>query len=345
MKLKRLQDQVIVITGATSGIGLVTARKAGRRGARVVLSARNDEALSELVLEINGNGGEAISVVADVGKEEQIRNVAKAAIDAFGRIDTWVNNAGVSIYGELVKLSMEDQRRLFETNFWGTVHGSRIAVEHMRSRGGALINVGSVASVRSIPLQGIYCASKHAVKGYTQALRMELEKERVPIAVTLIKPSPIDTPYKKHAKNYLSVQPKNPPPVYAPDIVADAILHCAEHPTRDLVIGGGGRLLTALEHLAPRVADRYAKLFLFDQQKTSEPAGANHGDALWQPGEGLRERGGFGGHVSESSVYTQAALHPIAASVVAVGCGLLVAAALHGCSSKRTSAGHLPQES
>jgi NAD(P)-dependent dehydrogenase (short-subunit alcohol dehydrogenase family) len=227
---------------------------------------------------------------------------------------------------------------LFETNFWGVVHGSRVAVEHLRSRGGALINIGSVLSERSIPIQGTYCASKHAVKGYTDSLRMELEKEGVPISVTLIKPSAIDTPYKEHARNYLAVKPKNPPPVYAPDLVANAILHCAEHPKRDVVIGGGGRLITALEHVAPSAADAYMKLFMFDQQRTDQPAPSDREGALYRAGEDLRERGGYRGHVSESSVYTKAVLHPLITSAVAVGCGLLVAAALQVRNSRQDSA-------
>jgi NAD(P)-dependent dehydrogenase (short-subunit alcohol dehydrogenase family) len=161
--------------------------------------------------------------VADVGREQDVRRIAEDTIRRFGGFDAWVNNAGVSIYGRLLDVSIEDQRKLFETNFWGVVYGSRVACDVMRRRGGALINIGGALSDRAIPLQGTYCASKHAVKAYTDALRMELEKEGAPISVTLIKPSAIDTPYKRHAKNYLLVEPDNPPPVYAPELVAEAI--------------------------------------------------------------------------------------------------------------------------
>src|SRR5262245_28252615 len=233
VRLKPIKEQVIVITGASSGIGLVTARLAARRCARVVLTARNHEALKQLADEIKGNesnGGMATFIAADVADESAMRQVAEEAISRFGRIDTWVNGAGVSVYGRLMDVSLEDQRRLFDTNFWGVVIGSRIAVPHLRN-GGALINIGSILSDRAIPLQGIYCASKHAVKAYTDSLRMELEHEGLPIAVTLIKPYSIDTPYAEHAKNYLATEPSSPPPVYAPEVVAEAILHCAEYPT------------------------------------------------------------------------------------------------------------------
>ena len=173
-RLRKLSDQAIVITGASSGIGLVTARLAAKRGARVVLNARNEQALRQVTAEINATGGEAIHVAGDVGKFDDVKKIASEAIRHFGGFDTWVNNAGVSIYGPVLDQSLEDQRRLFETNYWGVVHGSIVACTHLRGRGGALINVGSVLSDIAIPIQGTYCATKHAVKGYTDALRLEL---------------------------------------------------------------------------------------------------------------------------------------------------------------------------
>ena len=222
--LKPVEVQVIVITGATSGIGLVTARMAAKRGARLVLASRSEAALQKLAEEIKEANGEATYVVADVGDEADVLKIAATARERFGGFDTWVNNAGVSIYGKFEEVPLADQRRLFETNYWGVVYGSLAAVKQLRQRGGALINIGSALSDRAIPLQGAYCASKHAVKGFTDALRMELEHDGAPISVTLIKPAAIDTPYTEHAKNYLPVEPQNPPPVYAPDVVAEAIL-------------------------------------------------------------------------------------------------------------------------
>jgi short-subunit dehydrogenase len=214
---------------------------------------------------------------------------------------------------------MDDQRQLFETNFWGVVYGSRIACAHLRRKGGALINIGSVLSDRAIPLQGIYCASKHAVKGYTDALRMELEQEGAPVSVTLIKPSAIDTPYKQHAKNYLPFEPKNPPPVYAPHLVAEAILHCAQHPEREMVIGGGGKILSVAGERAPRLTDKVMEKSMFDLQSTDKPPGPRSDHGLYQASSNLEERGGYEGHVSESSVYTKAAMHPLATVAIALG--------------------------
>jgi NADP-dependent 3-hydroxy acid dehydrogenase YdfG len=158
LKLKNLEQQVIVITGATSGIGLTTARMAAKRGAKLVLAARNEEALQKLTDEINSSGGEAFYVVADVGDEADVKTIAAEAVNKYDNFDTWVNNAGVSIYGKLEDVPMEDFRQLFETNFWGVVYGSLTATPHLKLTGGAIINVGSTLSDRAIPLQGMYCA-------------------------------------------------------------------------------------------------------------------------------------------------------------------------------------------
>src|SRR5687767_13865209 len=183
--LKSLTEQIVVITGATSGIGLVTARTAAKRGAKLVLNARSEASLRQLVDEITAGGGDAVSVAGDVGRERDVQLIAELALERYGGFDTWVNNAGVSIYGRLTEVSVDDMRKLFDTNVWGVVHGSRTAAAHLRQRGGAIVNVGSTLSDRAIPLQGIYCASKHAVKGFTDAFRMELEKDGAPISVSL----------------------------------------------------------------------------------------------------------------------------------------------------------------
>ena len=182
-KLKGLPDQVMVITGASSGIGLVTAEAAAREGARLVLAARSEQAMHHIVDRLNDAGGDAFFQPCDVADVEQVRALGRAAIEHFGRIDTWVNNAGLSIYGRLEEIREEDARRLFDINFWGVVHGSMTALPYLKTQGGALINLGSEVSEAVIPLQGIYSASKHAVKGFTDALRVELEDvEKAPVS-------------------------------------------------------------------------------------------------------------------------------------------------------------------
>jgi hypothetical protein len=241
-------------------------------------------------------------------------------------IDTWVNDAGASIYGRIEEVSIEDAKRLFDTNFWGVVYGSRVAIEHLRRTGGALINLGSVVSDRAIPLQGMYSASKHAVKGFTDTLRMELEEQGAPVSVTLIQPTSINTPFPRHAKNYMEAEATLPPPVYAPDVVADAILHCAEHPERHLVVGGGGKMITSGK-VFQRAADKYMEATAFDQQKKDQPnLRGREVNALWRPGHDLSERGDYEGRTLESSAYTKMAEHPLLTAATVVGAGLAVAA-------------------
>jgi NAD(P)-dependent dehydrogenase (short-subunit alcohol dehydrogenase family) len=320
VRLRPLEEQVMVITGGSSGIGLTTARRAAARGARVVITSRNEEDLQDAVADIERRGGRAKYVVTDVADAAGMERVADTAVGAFGRIDTWVNNAGVSFYGELMEVPLEDMRRVFEVNFWGMVHGSRAAVRRLRGEGGALINVGSVLSDRAMPLQGAYSASKHAVKGFTDALRMELEHAGEHISVTLVKPSTIDTPYYDHARSYLRYEPRPIAPVYDPETVAEAILRAAERPVRDVTVGGGGRLLSAVAASAPRLIDRFMQAVMFRAQQTARPARPREDNLFRPPPREGEERGSYGGHVIRSSLYTRLALSP-ARALVAAGLG------------------------
>ena len=183
--------------------------------------------------------------------------------------------------------------------------------------GGAIINVGSTESDRALPLHGMYSASKHAVKAFTDALRMELEEEGAPVSVTLIKPGSINTPFTEHARNYMGKEPNYPPPVYAPEVVAKAILHAAAHPVRDLFAGGGGKMISTMGQRAPRLTDRMMERSMFRQQQQDAPA--RGGDALHAPGDGLRERGDYPGHVMQRSLYTQATMHPLLTGAAVLG--------------------------
>jgi len=291
-KLKPIEQQVIVITGASSGIGLATAKLAAQRGAKVVLAARSGQTTTGIAEEINRSGGEAIAVTCDVTDRAQVQDLASAAIARFGRIDTWVNDAGVSIYGRLEEVNEADSRRLFETNFWGVYHGSLAALPHLKVNGGALINLGSEVSEAVIPMQGMYSASKHAVKGFTDALRVEVEEiEKAPVAITLIQPTAIDTPFPQHAKNYMGREPKLPRPLDDPEDVAEAILNAATHPTRSKKVGALSKVDTMLAKIAPKLGDKLAAKQANRQQYDEVP---RHPEGtLDQPGELV----GAAGHV------------------------------------------------
>ena len=327
-KLKKLQDQVIVITGASSGIGLVTARMAAAQGARLVLAARSEDALRRLTEEIALAGGTATYVVTDVSKPEDVQRLAQEASRKFGGFDTWINNAGVSIYGKLEQIPVEDMRQLFDVNFWGLVNGSLEAAKHLKPKGGAIINVGSILSDVTAILQSIYSASKHAVKGFTDGLRMELEMDGAPISVTLIQPSAIDTPYPVHAKNYMEREAKHAPPAYAPETVARAILHCCVTPERAVVVGGGGKAFIGMEHWTPALLDKFMEKSFAQQEKADYAPRPLQQNALDRPMGDLQERGNYPGHTRETSYYTEAvtAGSPKLRTALLVGAGVALAA-------------------
>ncbi len=264
--------------------------------------------------------------MADVADPGAVEDIGRRAIREFGGFDTWINNAGLGLYGRIEDIPLADKRRLFDINFWGVVHGCRTAVPHLKRHGGALINIGSIVSDRATPLLGIYSASKQAVKGYTDALRMELEEERAPISVTLLKPSATNTPFIEHAGNYMEAAPEFPPPVYAPEVVARAILRCAENPTREITVGGAGRMLTAIGAVAPRLTDLYMESTMFDQQKRDEPA--RRDDALYEPQRDGRRRGPTERATLNRSAYTRAALSDVGRVIPAIAIGALLVATL-----------------
>ena len=326
LKLKKLKDQVIVITGASSGVGLVTARMAASQGAKVVVAARNEAALQELTAELQKKGQSAVWVTADVGNEEDINRIAETAIKKFGHFDTWVNNAGVSIYGNAMDVSIEDMQRMFKTNFWGVVYGTRVAVNHFKERGvpGALINVGSLFGDRGTVIQSTYAASKFAVHGWTDSIRMELEKEKAPVSVTLIHPGRMDTPYNEHAKSYLEKQPAHRAMTYPPEAAAESILYAAENPTRDMFIGSQAKLLSVMGHLFPRMMDKVMEVIMYPTQHADRPSNPPQKNALYHAGYGMHTRGTNVGWKRSKSLYVKASKHPKLTTMAAAGAGLLV---------------------
>ncbi|MFT8243383.1 SDR family oxidoreductase [Roseomonas sp. BN140053] len=338
-RLKPLSEQVIVLTGATSGIGLATARAAAERGATLMLVARNEPALRSLQDELDARGARVAFAAADVADRAAVNAVAEQAMRKFGRIDTWINDAGAFLYGELEKVPLEDQRRVFDVTYWGLVYGTLAAAEHMKATGGAIINIGSVLSDRAIALQGPYSAAKHAVKGITDTFRMEFEAAGYPLAVTLIKPAVIDTPYVEHARNLTgSPGTKNPPPYYHPRVVARAILHACEVPSRDLVVGGGGWLISAMGQVAPRLTDTIMEALAKPMQSTDQTGRPERRDNLYEPREDLAETSSLKGPgPRKTSLLLEAQMHPLATAGVVLGVGALVVALAMGQQRRRSA--------
>jgi short-subunit dehydrogenase len=302
-----VSKQVVVITGASSGIGRETAVMLGERGASVVLAARNETALQEVAKEIARLGGAAEAVVTDVAEWSQVERLAQVAIDRFGRIDTWVNNAAVSTYATVEQMSVDEIERVLQVNLLGQIYGMKAVLPQLTRQGqGTIINVASALAERSVPLQAAYCASKHGVKGFTEALRLELARDHPGITVTLIEPSSINTPLFTHARSKLGVKPQPIPPIYEPRVVAETILFAAEHPRRTIVAGGSGKLLTVAQQLSPALVDWYMLQNErgFTQQQTDRPDDGQ--DNLFAPMGGIGSATGeFGQRSQSTSLYTR----------------------------------------
>ncbi len=326
--LKPLDQQVIVVTGATSGNGLAIVERAVKAGAAVVAVARNEAALAALRTRLAAAGARIAVCVADVADPVAVKRIAGVATSAFGGFDSWINNAGTGTYGTLEQVPVADHRRVFDVNYFGVLHGSLVAARHLRRRGGgAIVNIGSILGDRAILQQGPYSATKHAVQALTDTLRMEVEGDG--ISVTLIKPGPIDTPFPEHARNYMDQPPRLPQPLYAPDVVADAALFACAHPRRTLYAGGGGLLSSILAQAAPRVADLIMKAAGTRAQQQPGDAGdpASH-DNLHRPrADGLR--GSRPVHARRSSIALQVQKRP-GTVLIASLIGIAVMAARRG---------------
>lgn len=317
-KLKPLSEQTIVITGASSGIGLATAREAVRRGARVLLVARNDKALRSIASEL---GAGAATCPVDVADEGAAERIAEAATNAFGGFDTWVNCAAVTSYGTLEQLGLDEQRRVFDVDYFGMLQANLVAVKHLRQRGGgAIINIGSVLSDRALIKQPAYCAAKAAVRALTENLRMDVEREGLPISVTLIKPSGIHTPFPEHGRNHMDEPPRIPQIMYGPELVAEAILFAAEHPRRQIYVGGYGFMLSLLARLFPRITDRAMEIaFVGTQQAPEEPGDPAMRDNLFVPRKDGLQEGTQEFPVKRFSLFLEAQKHPAAAGALIAG--------------------------
>jgi NAD(P)-dependent dehydrogenase (short-subunit alcohol dehydrogenase family) len=311
-QLKPLYEQVVVVFGASSGIGRETAIQFARNGAKVVVAARSEEGLSSLVESIRNAGGTATYQVADVTDLAQVQAVAQKAVDEFGRLDTWVHCAGISLYATAEDTTSEEFRRILEVNLVGTMHGALAALPHLKREGrGALICISSVEGKRAFPYQSAYASSKHGIIGFLDALRMELQHEGSHISVTNVMPAGINTPFFNHARTKLGVKPQPAPPIYQPSVVAEAILHAAQNPTRDIAAGGASKMMAAGQLMAPALMDAVVARTGFESQKTKEPKPNDAPDNFYEPLKGYNHVGGdFMKKAKDKSLGTWLEIHP-----------------------------------
>ena len=252
-----LSAQTVVITGASSGIGREAAVHLGRHGAAVVLAARNARALEEAAAEVEATGGRSEAVPTDVADWDQVEALAARAVERFGGLHTWVNAAAVTEYAPVEDTTPEEMERLIGVDLLGQMYGSKAALSHMkRQRDGTIVNVSSVVGRQPVPLQSAYCTAKAGIIAFSAVLRMELEHEGSGVSVTTLLPPTVNTPLYDHARSKLGVKPRPPPPVYDPAAVAESIVFAAEHPRREIVVGGAAKGLTTLASFAPSLVER-----------------------------------------------------------------------------------------
>jgi NAD(P)-dependent dehydrogenase (short-subunit alcohol dehydrogenase family) len=324
MRKKPLSEQVVVITGASSGLGRAAARLAGRRRARVVCAGRNPEALESAVAEVEDAGGQALAVELDVASEDECHQLVERAVDAFGGIDSFVRSHMVSVYGEAHELRADELRRVLEVNFLGSVYCLWAALPHLRESRGTFIDVNSALAYRGIPLQAPYCASKAALRTFLESARVELERAESGVDVCVLLPGAINTPHFDRVRQKLALQPQPVPPIYQPEPFAEVVLHCCEDPPRELPIGWGAQKALWVQKLAPRLVDRWLLRTGWDSQTTGEPKAVDEPDNLFEtlPGD-PGARGRFDAQARARTVWTTLRLHPTLATAVALmGLGL-----------------------
>ena len=302
-----LSQQVVVIVGASSGIGRASALAFAARGARVVCAARGAQALDTVVAEIRQAGGEAVAAPADVADPAAVRALAELAEHRYGRIDTWVNVAAVGVWGRVEDITAAEFDRVMRVNFLGHVHGVQAALPALRrAGGGTIIGVSSAEGVRAVPLQAPYAASKFALRALYDCLRAELAQDGEPITVTTILPASVDTPFFEHARSRLGVMVKPPPPVYAPELVADSIVYAARHPRREIPVGGAAAALILGQRLVPALTEALLSIRALGvaTQRTARPD--NHVDNLDGPVDGPGQvHGSHPGVVLRHSPFTR----------------------------------------
>ena len=317
---KPVSEQVVVIGGGSYGLGRAIARAAADRGAKVVVGARTREALDAVVREIEAAGSQGVAVEADVARRDDVERLVETAIERFGRIDTYVANAMVTVYAEAHRLEDDELRRVVDVNFFGGVYGYWAALPELRKSRGTFIQIASALSYRAIPLQAAYCSTKAALRAFFESARVEQEKERSGVAISVILPGAINTPQFDRARQKMGLQPQPVPPIYQPEPFAEAVVHCCEHPIRELPLGWGAQKALWGQKLSPRAGDLVLLRNGWKAQHTQELKPQDSPDNLFEPMPGdPGAHGRFDDRSRESTAWTWLRLNR---GLLAAGAGL-----------------------
>src|SRR5689334_2039045 len=306
MPKKPLDKQVMVVTGASSGVGRAIARAAGARGAKVVVAARGEDGLAAAVEEIERAGSQALAVPCDVAEQAQNEELVRRALERFGRIDTFVANAIVTVYAEVEDLEPEELRRVMDVNFFGVAYGFWASLPALKESRGTFLHVSSALAYRGIPLQAAYCSSKAAARTFLESARVELQKHGHDVAISLVLPGAINTPQFDRDRQKIGKQPQPVPPIYEPEPYAEAVLRCAEKPIRELPVSWGAQKLLWGQKLSPRAGDWMLRRMGWKNQHTGEAKPVDSPDNLFEtlPGD-PGAHGRFDGQAKSSTAWTR----------------------------------------
>ena len=317
---KPLSEQVVVVAGGSYGLGRAIARAAADRGARVVVGARTRAALDAAVREVEAAGSKGYAVEVDVARRDEVERLVSESVARFGRIDTYIANAMVTVYAEAHRLEEDELRRVFDVNFFGGVYGFWAALPELRKSGGTFIQIASALSYRAIPLQAAYCASKHALRAFFESARVEQEKERSGVDISVILPGAINTPQFDRARQRMGLQPQPVPPIYQPEPFAEAVVSCCERPIRELPLGWGSQKALWGQKLSPRAGDLVLLRNGWKAQHTQELKPQDSSDNLFEPLPGdPGAHGRFDDKARDSTAWTWLRLHR---GLLGIGAGL-----------------------
>ena len=294
---------MVVVTGASAGLGRAIVRVFARQGAHIGLLARGRDGLEGARSDVEALGGRALVIPVDVADAEAVEHAAEAVEREFGPIDIWINNAMVSVFSPVKKMTPEEYKRVTEVTYLGVVYGTLAALKRMLPRDrGVIVQVGSALAYRGIPLQSAYCAAKHAIQGFHDSLLSELIHDKSKVRVTMVQLPAMNTPQFSWVKSRLPCKPQPVPPIYQPEVGADAVLFAARHDRREMYVGYPTVEAIIGDKIAPGFADWYLARNGYDAQQTSEPVETDRRDNLWEPVPGDHgAHGTFGDRATASS--------------------------------------------